>query len=82
LFVLKVSFVHPLIFSIFTIFLVIFPIYTRPIEVGVGVAIALSGLPAYFLFFNHNKEEEERVHRWERLEKISGKYFGTYSSFR
>ena len=76
---LKVSMIHPIIFSLATLFLTIFPFYTRPIEVGTGVLIVLSGLPAYFLFFKQSNDSEKgETRKWKKLERVSGKISSFY----
>ncbi|KAK3921848.1 Large neutral amino acids transporter small subunit 2 [Frankliniella fusca] len=47
---IKVSIVLPLIFFVICTFLVTFPCYVSPVEVGVGIAIILAGIPVYFVF--------------------------------
>ena len=39
----------PIIFVFICAFLVIVPCYARPYEVGMGVLITLSGIPAYII---------------------------------
>lgn len=43
----QVSLWIPILFVIICIFLVVLPIYEAPLEVGMGVLITLSGVPAY-----------------------------------
>ncbi|XP_014246044.1 Y+L amino acid transporter 2 [Cimex lectularius] len=45
---IKVNIIVPIIFVLVCVFLVILPIYEKPLEVGIGVAITLTGLPAYY----------------------------------
>lgn len=44
---IKVSLWIPVIFVIICVFLVVLPIYEAPFEVGMGVLITLTGVPAY-----------------------------------
>lgn len=50
---IKISFLQvplwiPIVFVILCAFLVIVPCYERPYEVGMGILITVSGIPAYF----------------------------------
>ena len=47
---IKVNILLPCIFFVICTFLVTLPIYVSPVEVGVGVAIILAGIPVYFVF--------------------------------
>ena len=49
-FYLQVNLIIPLVFLVICSFLVFLPIYVRPFEVGMGLAITATGVPAYFLF--------------------------------
>lgn len=60
---IKVSIVLPLIFFVICAFLVTLPIYVTPVEVGVGVAIILAGIPVYFVFI-HWKNKPDWLTRW------------------
>lgn len=44
------SIVLPIIFLIICVFLVTFPCYVSPWEVGVGVIVIISGIPVYWIF--------------------------------
>ncbi|XP_054257338.1 large neutral amino acids transporter small subunit 1-like [Macrosteles quadrilineatus] len=46
---IKVSVWIPIFFIIICLFLVFLPIYYKPLEVAVAVAITLTGVPAYFI---------------------------------
>lgn len=39
----------PIVFVAVCIFLVIVPLFERPFELGMGLLITVSGIPAYFL---------------------------------
>lgn len=47
---IKVSIIIPILFLMICGFLVFLPLYVRPVEVGMGILITASGIPAYFLF--------------------------------
>ncbi|CAG9771620.1 unnamed protein product [Ceutorhynchus assimilis] len=46
---IKVTLILPITFLIICAFLVIFPCYESPLEVGIGVAIILIGIPVYLV---------------------------------
>ncbi|XP_074030930.1 L-type amino acid transporter minidiscs [Leptinotarsa decemlineata] len=46
---IKVSLILPITFLITCAFLVTFPCYVSPVEVGVGIAFILCGIPVYYL---------------------------------
>ncbi|KAK9510013.1 hypothetical protein O3M35_004888 [Rhynocoris fuscipes] len=47
---IKVNIILPIAFFIICAFLVTLPCYVRPLEVGVGIIIILSGIPVYYVF--------------------------------
>ncbi|XP_067012096.1 Y+L amino acid transporter 2 [Anabrus simplex] len=46
---IKVSLWIPIVFVVICAFLVVVPCYERPIEVGMGVLITVTGIPAYYI---------------------------------
>ncbi|CAG0891611.1 unnamed protein product [Cyprideis torosa] len=46
---IKVNLLIPITFLVICFFLVVLPIYVRPMEVGVGILITASGIPAYLV---------------------------------
>lgn len=46
---LKISTFVPILYLIFSLLLIVLPIYTSPIETSMGILILLSGLPVYYL---------------------------------
>jgi len=46
---IKVNILIPLLFLVICTFLVFLPIYVRPFEVGMGIAITATGIPAYLI---------------------------------
>lgn len=55
---MQVSILLPLIFFVICTFLVTLPIYVSPVEVGVGVAIILAGIPVYYVFIYWKNKPE------------------------
>lgn len=48
---LQVHILYPLGFMVICIFLTVFPIFVRPYEVLIGLAITFSSIPVYLMFF-------------------------------
>ncbi|KAL0274072.1 UNVERIFIED_CONTAM: hypothetical protein PYX00_006587 [Menopon gallinae] len=47
---IKVNIILPILFFVICAFLVVLPCYVTPVEVGVGCAIIISGIPIYIVF--------------------------------
>ncbi|XP_077588636.1 cystine/glutamate transporter isoform X1 [Stigmatopora nigra] len=50
----KVPVVIPLVFSLTCFFMVFFSLYSDPVNTGIGFAISLTGIPAYYVFVHDN----------------------------
>ncbi|XP_043509961.1 large neutral amino acids transporter small subunit 2 isoform X3 [Frieseomelitta varia] len=72
---IKVSIVLPIIFFIICAFLVIFPCYVSPWEVGVGVIIILSGIPMYCVFIYWKKKPKWLIRSSHNFNMICAKLF-------
>lgn len=59
---IKVNLFFPVLFLIICTFLVCLPIYSRPLEVGFGILITLSGIPVYLVGV-HWKSKPEALDR-------------------
>jgi hypothetical protein len=49
-YIFKVHWILPVVFFVICVMLTIMPVYSSPWEVGMGVAIMLTGVPVYFIF--------------------------------
>ena len=47
---IQVNIIFPIIFFIICLFLVTLPFYVSPWEVGIGLALIISGIPVYIIF--------------------------------
>ncbi|XP_043579791.1 large neutral amino acids transporter small subunit 2 isoform X1 [Bombus pyrosoma] len=72
---IKVSIVLPIIFFIICAFLVTFPCYVSPWEVGVGVIIILSGIPMYCIFIYWEKKPKWIIRSSHNFNMICAKLF-------
>ncbi|XP_050688049.1 Y+L amino acid transporter 2-like [Eriocheir sinensis] len=65
---IKVHLAVPIAFLLVCGFLVFLPLYVRPYEVGMGLLITGSGIPAYFLFI-YWENKPRLIRRW--LDKLT-----------
>uniref|UniRef100_A0A3Q0QPT7 Cystine/glutamate transporter n=1 Tax=Amphilophus citrinellus TaxID=61819 RepID=A0A3Q0QPT7_AMPCI len=59
----KVPLLFPVVFCITCFFMVFLSLYSDPINTGIGFAISLTGIPAYYIFiyFNHRPKWLQRT---------------------
>ncbi|XP_003738536.1 large neutral amino acids transporter small subunit 1 [Galendromus occidentalis] len=55
---IKVNIILPVVFFLISIFLVVLPFFSQPLETLVGLGIALSGIPVYFVTVNWKKKPQ------------------------
>ncbi|XP_076030815.1 large neutral amino acids transporter small subunit 2-like [Oratosquilla oratoria] len=46
---IKVWIGFPILFFVICLFLVLFPVYSNPVELGIAIAIILTGVPVYYI---------------------------------
>ncbi|MCL4126573.1 UNVERIFIED_CONTAM: hypothetical protein GTU68_066987 [Idotea baltica] len=67
---IKVNIIVPIVFLMICGFLVFLPIYVRPFEVGMGLAITATGIPAYYLFIFWKKKPQVVLNMLESITKF------------
>ncbi|XP_011640812.1 large neutral amino acids transporter small subunit 2 [Pogonomyrmex barbatus] len=72
---IKVSIILPIIFFIICAFLVTFPCYVSPWEVGIGIIIILSGIPVYCIFIDWKTKPDWLVNASHKFNVICAKLF-------
>ncbi|KAF6214780.1 hypothetical protein GE061_009523 [Apolygus lucorum] len=58
---IKVNIILPILFFVICIFLVTLPCYVRPMEVGIGLLIIISGIPVYYIFIEKRAPFLDRI---------------------
>lgn len=72
---IKVNILLPVVFLIICGFLVCLPFVARPIEVGVGVAITLTGVPVYYLGVYWKSKPKCLTHAIDTITRLIQKIF-------
>lgn len=72
---IKVNIIFPIIFFIICLFLVTFPCYVSPWEVGVGVIFIVSGVPMYFIFIYWKNKPRWIVKASDTLNLVCARVF-------
>lgn len=81
---IKVHIVVPIVFVIICLFLIVMPCVEAPFEVGMGVLITLSGVPAYYFGVKWTAKPEKFVDVMSKFlflcqcNIINNKWYSTY----
>lgn len=72
---IKVNIVLPIVFFIICAFLVTFPCYVSPWEVGVGLVFIISGIPVYMLLIAWEHKPKWIIHASDQFNNLCAKLF-------
>lgn len=70
----------PITFFVMCLFLLVFPFFSQPSELFVGLGIILTGVPVYFLFVA-TKNKPQWIYKYWGMLSISGEIFRFSVSF-
>ncbi|GJQ72826.1 hypothetical protein Trydic_g1475 [Trypoxylus dichotomus] len=72
---IKVNIIVPIVFVIICLFLILMPCFEAPFEVGMGVLITLSGIPAYYIGVKWTDKPAAFMRTMNKFTRMSQKLF-------